>query len=144
MHIDGACHCGLITFTAEIDPSRVMACHCTDCQVFSGSPFRVSVAAPIETFALHGQPKSYIKVAESGNRRAQLFCPECATPLFAMAPENATSVIIRLGCVKQRAQLVPAVQLWQRSSMPWLSELHLIPTTPEQQGFLPVASRPTS
>jgi hypothetical protein len=42
-------------------------------------------------------------------RRAQLFCPECATPLFAMALENATSVIIRLGCVKQRAQLVPAV-----------------------------------
>jgi hypothetical protein len=24
MHIDGACHCGLISFTAEVDPSRVM------------------------------------------------------------------------------------------------------------------------
>jgi hypothetical protein len=144
MHIDGACHCGLISFGAEIDPTRVMICHCTDCQVLSGSPFRVSVAAPIETFVLHGQPKSYVKVAESGNRRAQLFCPECATPLFAMAPENATSVIIRLGCVKQRAQLVPAVQVWQRSSMPWLSELHSIGSTPEQQGFLPARPSPTS
>ena len=137
MHIDGACHCGLITFTAEIDPARVMVCHCSDCQVFSGAPFRVSVAAPIETFVLHGQPKSYVKVAESGNRRAQLFCPECATPLLAMAPENATFVIIRLGCVKQRAQLIPAVQLWQRSSLPWLPELHDIPGTPRQEGFLP-------
>jgi len=138
MHIDGGCHCGLITFTAEIDPARVMACHCTDCQTLSGSPFRVSVAAPIETFVLHGQPKTYIKVSESGNRRAQVFCPECATPLYATAPENATSVIIRLGCVKQRAQLMPVVQLWQRSSMPWLSELHKIPATPKQEGFLPV------
>jgi hypothetical protein len=115
MQINDACHCGLISFTAEVDPNRVMVCHCTDCQVLSGSPFRVSVAAPIETFVLHGAPRSYIKVADSGNRRAQMFCPECATPLFATAPENATSVIIRLGCVKQRAELVPAVQVWKHS-----------------------------
>jgi len=141
MKIDGACHCGQISFTAEIDPARIMVCHCSDCQVLSGSPFRVSVAAPIETFVLRGQPKSYVKVAESGNRRAQLFCPECATPLFAMAPENATSVIIRLGCVKQRAQLKPAVQVWQRSSMPWLPELEHIPGSPKQEKFLPVPSK---
>jgi len=138
MHIDGSCHCGLISFTAEIDPTRIMACHCSDCQVLSGSPFRVSVAAPIETLVVQGQPKSYVKVAESGNRRAQLFCPECATPLFAMAPENAAFVIIRLGCVKQRAQLMPAVQLWLRSSVPWLSELHRIPGSPKQEAYLPV------
>ncbi len=137
MRIDGACHCGLISFTAEIDPTRVMICHCSDCQVFSGSPFRMSVAAPIETFVLRGKPKTYVKVAESGNRRVQAFCPECATPLFGTAPENATSVMIRLGCVKQRSQLKPLVQLWQRSSMPWLSGLHGIPGSPKQEAFLP-------
>jgi len=50
MKIDGACHCGEITFTAEIDPSRVMICNCTDCQVQSGGPFRLVVLAPIEGF----------------------------------------------------------------------------------------------
>jgi len=143
MHIDGACHCGLITFTAEIDPARVMVCHCADCQVMSGSPFRIAVAAPIDAVAIHGQPKRYIKVAESGNLRAQLFCPECGTPLFAMAPENATSIIIRLGCVKQRAELTPAVQLWQRSSLPWLRGLDRIPGSPKQEAFLPAPSRPS-
>ena len=138
MNIDGACHCGRISFTAEINPSRVMVCHCTDCQIFSGSPLRAVVAAPIASFAVHGQPKSYIKVAASGNRRSQVFCPDCGTPLYATAPENATSVIIRLGCVSQRAQLRPAVQLWQRSALPWVVELQEIPGTPEQQGFLPV------
>ncbi len=137
MHINGACHCGSISFTAEIDPSRVMICHCTDCQVLSGSPFRAVVAAPIGSFVLRGQPKSYIKVAQSGNRRAQAFCPECGTPLYATAPENATSVTIRLGCVKQRARLKPAVQIWQHSAMPWLSDLPSIPGSPEKQRFLP-------
>lgn len=137
MHIDGACHCGAISFTAEIDPSRVMVCHCSDCQVLSGAPLRAVVAAPIGSFVLRGEPKRYIKVAQSGNRRAQVFCPECGTPLFATAPENATSVIIRLGCVTQRAELKPAVQIWQHSAQPWLAELASLPGTPDQRGFLP-------
>lgn len=141
MHIDGACHCGSVTFRAEIDPSRVMACHCTDCQVLSGSPFRAVVAAPIGSFEVRGPTKSYVKVAESGNRRAQVFCPECGTPLYATALENATSVVIRLGCVAQRARLKPAVQVWQHSALPWLSELASIPGSPEQQAFLPAQAK---
>src|SRR5438128_12631444 len=107
MRIEGSCHCGLISFTAEIDPSRVTVCHCTDCQVLSGSPFRVVVPAPIESFVLRGEPKRYIKVPDSGNRRVQAFCPECATPPFATAPEHATHVSRRLGCVKCRAARPP-------------------------------------
>jgi hypothetical protein len=137
MHIDGACHCGKITFTAEIDPSRVMVCHCTDCQVLSGAPFRAVVAVPIGKFNLQGTPKSYVKVAQSGNRRAQVFCPDCGTPLYATAPQNPTSVIVRLGCVEQRAQLKPSVQIWQHSALPWLAELPTLPGSPEQQSFLP-------
>ena len=137
MQIDGACHCGAVTFTAEIDSARVMVCHCADCQVLSGAPFRAVVAAPIDTLSVRGATRSYVKVAQSGNRRAQVFCPECATPLWATAPENATSVVIRLGCVRQKAQLRPAVQIWQHSALPWLQELASVPATPEQQGFLP-------
>lgn len=140
MHITGRCHCGAISFSATIDAARVMACHCTDCQVLSGAPFRAVVAAPIGQFHLSGTPKSYVKVAESGNRRAQMFCPECATPLYATAPENATSVVIRLGCVDQRSQLRPSVQIWQHSALPWLAELGSIPGSPGQQSFLPPAN----
>jgi hypothetical protein len=142
MKIDGQCHCGRISFTALIDPERVMACHCSDCQVLSGAPMRAVVAARMEDFVLRGEPKRYVKVAESGNRRAQVFCPECATPLFATAPENATSVIIRLGCVKQRAQLPPRVQIWTHSAMPWLAALPDTPGSEAQQAFLPAQPVP--
>ena len=50
MKIDGACHCGAVRFTAEIEPERVMVCHCTDCQVLSGAPFRAVVAARHDAF----------------------------------------------------------------------------------------------
>jgi len=127
MQIDGRCHCGAISFTAELDPAEVRACHCTDCQVLSGAPFRAVATVPIETFSLAGQPKTYVKVAQSGNRRAQVFCADCGTSLYSCAAENPTAVVVRLGCVTQRAQLKPVVQYWHRSAMPWLEELGAIP-----------------
>ena len=132
MQIDGRCHCGLISFTAEVDPSRVTVCHCTDCQALSGAPFRAIVPAPIENFVLHGEPKRYIKTAQSGNPRAQSFCPECGTPLYAAPPDGPKSVNIRLGCVTQRAQLKPARQIWLRSQLSWPAELSCVPGLPEQ------------
>ena len=70
MHVDGQCHCGNIRYEAQADPSRVAICHCTDCQVLTGSPYRVSVVVPASDFRLlAGEPTFYVKTAESGNRR---------------------------------------------------------------------------
>lgn len=132
MHIHGACHCGAISFTAEIDPATVVACHCTDCQIMSGAPFRAIAMAPMETFSLKGEPSRYVKTADSGNRRAQMFCPTCGTPLFGMAAENPVAVVIRLGCVAERAQLKPSRQIWTHSTLPWLAELDGVPGMPQQ------------
>jgi hypothetical protein len=98
----------------------------------SGAPFRALAAAPIDQFRLLGTPKTYIKVAESGASRAQVFCSDCGTPLYATATENATQVMIRLGCVDQRAQLKPVAQFWTHSALPWLGDLPSIPGSPKQ------------
>jgi hypothetical protein len=42
MNIDGQCHCGRVTYQADIDPEGVSICHCTDCQRLTGSPYRVT------------------------------------------------------------------------------------------------------
>src|SRR6266403_277180 len=76
MKIDGACHCGYIRVEGEADPEKTTVCHCTDCQVSTGSAFRVNVPVPGATFRITGQPATYLKTtAESGNPRLQAFCP---------------------------------------------------------------------
>jgi hypothetical protein len=73
MKIDGACHCGKLAYQAEIDPDRVGVCHCTDCQVLSGSAFSVFVPAPAASFSLRGgEPKPSackpsVPIAERGS-----------------------------------------------------------------------------
>ena len=132
MQVTGGCHCGAVRFTADIDPSGVLLCHCTDCQVLSGSAFRMVARAPVDTFAIRGEVKRYVKVAQSGNRRAQVFCPECGTPLYAAAADNPTSVGIRLGCVDQRAELKPTFQIWCHSALPWLAQIPQTPASAEE------------
>jgi len=62
MKVDGACHSGSIRFEAEVDPAKVVICHCTDCQTLSGSTFRTVVPANEGTFRLlSGEPKVYVK-----------------------------------------------------------------------------------
>ena len=60
MKIDGACHCGSITYTAEIDPENVGLCHCTDCQTLSGQHFAPSVRANKETFHLEADNRKFM------------------------------------------------------------------------------------
>lgn len=54
MHVTGACHCGSITFSAEVDEAKVMVCHCTDCQVLGASAFRYGAIVLREAFVIQG------------------------------------------------------------------------------------------
>src|SRR5260370_30195990 len=83
MNIDGQCHCGSVTYQAEIDPERVSICHCTDCQVLTGSPYRVTAICSGDQIRMTGKvPKVYAKTGDNGRTRFQHFCPECGSPLF--------------------------------------------------------------
>jgi hypothetical protein len=50
MKIDGRCHCGYITYEADINPEKAMICHCSDCQTLSGSAFRTVVFTHEDNF----------------------------------------------------------------------------------------------
>jgi hypothetical protein len=124
MKIEGRCHCGQITYEAVVDPDKVAICHCTDCQMLTGSAYRANIQAPAETFVLRtGQPKIYIKTAESGTRRAHAFCPNCGTPVYSCAIADPPTYSLRVGCIRQRAELRPMRQIWCRSALPWSMDL---------------------
>ena len=137
MKVQGACHCGYIKFEAEADPAKTGICHCTDCQTSTGSVFRTNVPIPGKDFKmLSGMPTIYVKTtAESGNPRAQAFCPKCGTPIYSTTPGDGPkeAYMVRIGTLAQRSQFVPKKQNWSRSAQPWLAQLASIPRN-EKQG----------
>ena len=134
MKVDGQCHCGNVTFEAEVDPEEVYVCHCTDCQSISGSPFRWAVNVPKEDFRLlTGAPKTYVKRAESGAENHQVFCPDCASPIYSTSSrDDWRSVNLRLDTVRQRAELKPKAQYWHRSAQAWAGALGKVEATEKQ------------
>ena len=134
MKIDGACHCGKIAYEADVDPDGARICHCTDCQTMGGSAFRMVVPSRVDGFRLtSGTPKIYVKIAESGNPRAQAFCPDCGTHIYASPAGDGPKVYnIRISSVRQRDQIVPQFQSWHRSAQRWLPELPSIPKVETQ------------
>jgi hypothetical protein len=136
MKIDGACHCGHITIEGDADPEQTTICHCSDCQTGTGSAFRVSVPVPGSTLRISGQPTIYLKTTtESGNPRAQAFCPRCGSPIYSTSPGEGrqASYMVRVGILRQRRDFVPRRQIWWRSAQPWVTEIAPIAKS-EKQG----------
>jgi hypothetical protein len=129
MKIDGRCHCGYVTFEAEADPETTTICNCTDCQTMSGAPLRAIIITHPGTFVLpSGQPTEYRKTADSGNVRAQGFCPHCGTALYSTSVgDEPKAYFVRVGSVRQRNELIPRRQIFVRSQQSWVDELKSIP-----------------
>lgn len=129
MHVDGQCHCAMIRYEAEVEPGTMAICHCLDCQMLTGTAYRANIQAPAPTFRLlTGKPKTYIKTAESGTQRVHAFCGDCGSPIYACAPDNPTTYSLRVGCLRQSANLgSPARQIWAKRRLPWVSTLTDVP-----------------
>jgi hypothetical protein len=129
MKIDGQCHCGQVTFAAEVDSTVLTICHCTDCQRLTGSAFRANVSVPASHFVLHGTVTTYLKTAESGNKRRHAFCGTCGSPIYACAMENPQTYSLRIGTITQRDAFSPKRQIWRRSALPWVDTVGAVPAS---------------
>ena len=132
MKVDGSCHCGSVTYEAEINPDHVVICHCTDCQTFSSAPYRVSVfGVPSENVRIEGSLKTYIKTGGSGKKVLIAFCGDCGTALYSTKSDTEGPFNLRIGAIKQRRELIPKMQGFCGSGMPWATNIDGIDKIPE-------------
>lgn len=129
MKVSGQCHCGKVSFEAEIDPDNVTICHCEDCQTISGTAFRTFVPTSSGNVSFSGSGiKTYIKIGTSGARREQAFCGNCGSAIYATGEGPEPKIYnLRVGVMREKANLPPKSQKFLRSALPWLSQLTELP-----------------
>lgn len=135
MKVNGSCHCGQVRYEAEVDPERCGICHCSDCQVLTGSAYRVTISTVPGTFRLlAGVPNVYLKTtADSGQKRRHAFCPSCGSPIYASADEDDPPTRgLRVGGLAQRAMLAPKRRIWCQSALPWSQDVGVLPGVSKQ------------
>ena len=126
INVSGTCHCEKITLTGAVEPHMVVACHCKDCQVFGGGPFRNNVMLKSENISIRGDVSNYNKIGGSGAVRTQGFCGNCGTHIYAV-DAGRTLYSVRAGFLDQHSSLAPVKHIFGKSAVKWLSNMSQVP-----------------
>lgn len=116
-----SCRCGQLKAAVTGDPVRVSACHCLDCKKRSGSAFAVQARWPVERFKSEGVSKTWLQLADSGNRITHHFCPECGSGLHYFIENKFDGLVaIPLGAFDDPYFASPKFSVWEERKNDWV------------------------
>ena len=112
MEIDGQCHCGRVTYRADIDPAKVSICHCTDCQNLTGSPYRVTVLCSAAQIRMTGEITLRGRVLPIGGLKEKLLAAARGGIKTVLIPEdNAKDLTEISDAIKGGMEIIPVARL---------------------------------
>lgn len=93
----GGCHCGRVSFDAEVDLSKTMTCNCSHC---SKRGFILSFIPPSQ-FALKSGGDDLVEYKFNKHVISHLFCPICGVHSFARGtmPSGEPVVAVNVRCL---------------------------------------------
>ena len=119
--IEGACQCGQLTYTLHEAPKMVIACHCTECQKLSTSPFSVTAVIATDAIKFTGEMKEWSRSSDSGNTNNAKFCPDCGNRVFHYNPADTKTIKLKLKPVNlaDDSLFQPTVHVWVSEKLSW-------------------------
>jgi hypothetical protein len=118
--LTGGCPCGASRYEVTAMPLLVYACHCTECQRWSGSAFSVSMPVASKAFRLtQGEPRPWRRVGASGVRSTYWFCGDCGGRIYGERDRRPDIVAVRAGTLDDTSWVRPVAHVYMRSAQPW-------------------------
>ena len=124
--LTGGCLCGAARYEITQEPTRVYACHCTDCQRASVSAFSIGVVVPGEAFRLIGKALQPAPggITAGGRVKTRWVCPDCGICLcgglkIGTEPPGYAR-IVRGGTFDDTSWLNPTMHFYTRSKQSWV------------------------
>jgi len=118
------CCCGSLRTEATGEPAFVGACHCTECQRRTGSPFGVSTYFPKDQVRTEGRSKVYPRGSDSGRKIEFHFCPDCGSTVFWYAEGLPDLIGIAFGTFADPSTPWPTLSVWETTRHPWVTFDH--------------------
>ena len=116
-----SCRCGQLKATAAGEPVRVSVCHCLNCKKRSGSAFAVQARWPKAQVRIEGASKTFVIVADSGNRGTFHFCPECGSDVYYEIDGKFDDLVaIPVGAFDDPWFANPRFSVWEERKHDWV------------------------
>lgn len=119
--VEGGCQCGAVRYRLKGAPLGVYACHCKDCQRFSGTTHTLSMvvkAADAELIA--GALVGFDKAADSGRTVRMLGCGQCGTKIWNEPLSSPGMLILKPGTLDDASWARPIGNIWTDRALPWV------------------------
>ena len=120
----GGCLCGDVRFEVHGEPMIVHACHCTNCQRRTGSPFAVNLWIESDRVKLlSGELDARQAPGGEDNEPSESWCcANCGTFLWThYGAASSKSRFVRAGTLDDPATITPDVHIFVRSKLPWVT-----------------------
>ena len=129
--IQGGCRCGAVRYKLALDAlPPTYACHCLDCQTWSGSAFSQQTFVP-EALTVTGAVVVYEFRTPSGNTSTQRMCGVCHARIYNTNSARANVAVVRAGTLDRSNELRVVAHIWVKRKQHWLTLPEGVPTWPE-------------
>ena len=145
MSVEGVCRCRACTYKVSLDaPPQVYACHCLDCQTWSGSAFGLHALLPETVIELSGPVATYAHFNAQGVRFEEHLCSVCHTRLYNSNDAAPGLVFLRAGTLLHSHLLQPMMHIWTKRMQPWVKvpdHVACFQESPTPEEYAEVAAR---
>lgn len=114
------CACGALRLTPTAPPQLTALCHCLACQRRTGAPFSANAFYAIGCVDITGPATEFVRVAESGRRVRQYFCPTCGSTLYWKADASPSWIGVAVGAFADPAFTAPTLSVFEQSKHGWV------------------------
>jgi len=117
--IEGGCRCGAVRYSVALAklPSAY-ACHCRDCQTWSGSAFSTQIIVPESDLSVAGTPHHYERPSEDGTRVSHQYgCAKCLTRVYNTNTRRPGLAVVRAGTLDRSDELALVAHIWTKRKM---------------------------
>ena len=131
--IEGGCRCGRVRYKVALPAlPRVYACHCLDCQTWSGSAFSTQFILPEDQLEVTGAPALYELTSPDGSRTSrQRACPICFTRVYNTNTRRPGLAVVRAGTLDHSDELAIVAHIWAKRKLDGIEIAPGVPTWAE-------------
>lgn len=133
--IEGGCRCGAVRYRVKADKlPNAYACHCLDCQTWSGSAFSLQFVIPEDALEVTGTPHLYERVTGEGaeaRTSLQRGCAKCMTRIYNTNTRRPGLAVVRAGTLDNSDQLSIVAHIWTKRKLKGIDIPADLPTWPE-------------
>lgn len=116
--IEGGCRCGRVRYRVSVDRLNAYACHCHDCQTWSGSAFSLQLVVPEAALEVIGEPDLYERRSADGARTSrQRGCAACLTRVYNTNTARPGLAVIRAGTLDRSDEVAVVAHIWTKRKM---------------------------